>query len=424
MNSKYRTFQYTIINVAYFAAYSGVHAYAAVFLLDKGFTNTMIGIVIALANILSVILQPIAAGWIDKYESVTNRKVSILCALGCMACCTGLYFLSGVAIIFAIYVLLFTLQMVYQPLIQALSFEYNSMGDKINFGLARGLGSCGFAVTSAIIGTVLGSYGISSLQIVNVIAFLVGILMMCAFTAPKNESISFTGQNASVDSGFSLTEDGINSKANIDAKVIIDNNEAHGSFISFIKYYPMFMLFVVGGTFLFYEHNALNDYLIQIITPIGGNESIMGTMVMVAAFLELPAMAGFAFLEKKFGVYKILAFSGIMFTVKTVIMLFATNIFMVYISQACQIFAYALFIPGGAYLAERVMNKSDKTKGQAYINCCITLGGVFSALVGGRVLDLFGVHTMLVIATVLGIIGTIIAVLAIGRLEKLAENKN
>lgn len=416
MNSKYRTFQYTIINVAYFAAYSGVHAYAAVFLLDKGFTNTMIGIVIALANILSVILQPIAAGWIDKYESVTNRKVSILCALGCMACCVGLYFLSGVAIIFAIYVLLFTLQMVYQPLIQALSFEYNSLGDKINFGLARGLGSCGFAVTSAIIGTVLGSYGISSLQIVNVIAFLVGILMMCAFTAPKSLGTTFAGGDAEFNTETNKNE-GISDRTENEQK-------AHGSFISFVKYYPMFMLFVVGGTFLFYEHNALNDYLIQIITPIGGDESIMGTMVMVAAFLELPAMAGFAFLEKKFGVYKILAFSGIMFTVKTVIMLFATNIFVVYISQACQIFAYALFIPGGAYLAERVMNKSDKTKGQAYINCCITLGGVFSALVGGRVLDLFGVHTMLVIATVLGIIGTIIAVLAIGRLEKLAENKN
>ncbi|MCQ2082168.1 MAG: MFS transporter [Lachnospiraceae bacterium] len=402
MNSKLRTFQYTIINVAYFAAYSGVHAYAAVFLLDKGFTNTMIGVVIAMANILSVLLQPVAASFIDKYTGITNRKVSILCALGCMACCISLYFVTGIAMVFGIYVLLFTLQMVYQPLIQALSFEYNAMGDGINFGLARGLGSCGFAVTSAIIGTVLGSYGISSLQIINVIAFLVGILMMFAFTAPKN---------ADIDVVSSKTSDG-------------DVDEAHGSFISFVKYYPMFMLFVVGGTFLFYEHNALNDYLIQIITPLGGDESIMGNMVMVAAFLELPAMAGFVWLEKKFGVFKILAFSGIMFTVKTVLMLLASNLIMVYLSQACQIFAYALFIPGGAYLAEKVMNKADKTKGQAYINVCITLGGVFSALVCGRVLDVLGVHAMLVIATVIGVIGTLISIFAIGKIGKKVSNKN
>ena len=36
MNSKLRTTHYTIINVAYFAAFSGVHAYAAVFLIDSG----------------------------------------------------------------------------------------------------------------------------------------------------------------------------------------------------------------------------------------------------------------------------------------------------------------------------------------------------------------------------------------------------
>lgn len=403
MKTRFRTLQYTIICVAYFAAYSGVHAYAAVFLLDKGFTNTLIGVILALANILSVITQPMTAGWIDKYDKFTNRKVSIVCAVGCALSCLSLYFLNSVAVIFVVYVLLYTLQMVYQPLIQALSFEYNAAGDCINFGLARGLGSCGFAVTSAIIGRVLVSNGVSALQIVNIIAFLIGIVMMFLFIKPGDEKIA----GSKADSQVTDIE-----------KNDSEESAPHNSLLSFIKYYPMFMLFVIGGTLLFFEHNALNDYLIQIITPLGGDESTMGTMVMVAALLELPAMAGFATFEKKFGTKKILMLSAIMFTVKTIVMLFANNLFMAYLSQACQIFAYALFIPGTAYLAEMVMEHSDKTKGQAYVNCTITLGGVFSALVCGRLLDVYGAHAMLWVSTLVGIIGTVIAVVALLKIKE------
>lgn len=398
MNSVKRTAHYTIINVAYFAAYSGVHAYAAVFLLDRGFSNTAIGMILALANILSVLMQPMTAGWIDKYERFTNRKVSIVCAIGCGISCVLLYFVQNTAAIFILYVLLYMLQMVYQPLIQAMSFEYNAAGDKINFGLARGLGSCGFAVTSAIIGKLLANNGVSVLQIVNVIAFIIGVLMMAVFIKPSSND-----ENESTET--------------LETNNVSMDTAAHNSFISFTKYYKMFMLFVLGGTCLFFAHNALNDYLIQIITPLGGDESTMGTMVMVAALLELPAMATFATVEKKVGCKALLMLSGVMFTVKTVLMLIAPNIFVAYLSQICQIFAYALFIPGGAYLAEMVMEQADKTKGQAYVNCAITLGGVFSALVCGRLLDVLGVHSMLLVSTVIGAIGTVLVIIALRKIK-------
>ena len=51
---KFWTLRYIIINATYFAVYSGIHAYASVFLLEKGFSNTLIGITLALANILAI----------------------------------------------------------------------------------------------------------------------------------------------------------------------------------------------------------------------------------------------------------------------------------------------------------------------------------------------------------------------------------
>lgn len=51
---------------------------------------------------------------------------------------------------------------------------------------------------------------------------------------------------------------------------------------------------------MFYSHNLINTYLINIIEKAGGNSSDMGISLSIAAALELPAMAGFSFLVKKF----------------------------------------------------------------------------------------------------------------------------
>lgn len=47
------TVRYTFLNVAYFAAFCTVHAYAAVYLLSKGFSNTEVGVLLAVANVQS-----------------------------------------------------------------------------------------------------------------------------------------------------------------------------------------------------------------------------------------------------------------------------------------------------------------------------------------------------------------------------------
>ena len=146
---KFWTLRYIIINATYFAVYSGIHAYASVFLLEKGFSNTLIGITLALANILSVVFQPLVAGLIDKQGKLTNRNVSMAStALLLIGSVLLLIIKSGIVVIFIIFALIYMVQMVYQPIITAMYFEYEAAGCHIYYGLARGLGSAGFAVTS------------------------------------------------------------------------------------------------------------------------------------------------------------------------------------------------------------------------------------------------------------------------------------
>lgn len=390
------TLRYIIINATYFAVYSGIHAYSSVFLLEKGFSNTLIGITLALANILSVIFQPLVAGLIDKQGKLTNRNVSMAStALILIGSILLLMIKNGIVAIFIIFALIYMVQMVYQPIITAMYFEYEAAGCHIYYGLARGLGSAGFAVTSVFTGMAIGKFGVSILMILDIIFLTIALIVLFFFKKPAV-------------------------KASEPAK----DEVAHNNLFSFIKTYPGFMLFVLGAVCFFFAHNAINDYMIQIITPLGGTEAQMGTAVFIAAILELPTMALIDKVMKKISCRNLLLIAGTAFLIKTLLMLIAPNMAVVYISQAMQMFAYAVFIPVSAYFVNQTMKRLDQVKGQAYVNVSITLGGVFSSLVCGRLLDIKGPNFMLTVSLVVTTIGLAIAFIALKVLGKNEEKRS
>jgi len=204
-------------------------------------------------------------------------------------------------------------------------------------------------------------------------------------------------------------------KENTDAG---DTEAPTDSFFKFVKKYPMFMLFMLGVACVFFSHNMLNDYLIQIIRNLGGGETELGYASFLQAILELPVMALIVFVLRKINAKAVLIFSMFAFLLKVVIMYFATGLPGMYLSQSIQLFAYAVFIPTAAYYADKIMKGGDKVKGQAYINCAITLGGVFSNIVCGPVLDKHGVSAMLMVGIAVCLAGVIIATVSMTGKER------
>jgi len=415
MNSKkqFYTFRYTLINILYFMSFCTVHAFAAVYLLDKGFSNTEIGILLAVANIFSALLQPYVAGLIDKQGKFTNRNVimgsSGLIMLGSIL----LLFVGNIHIIvFIVFALIYMIQFVYQPVITALVFEYQKAGANIFYGLARGLGSAGFAVTSAFMGNAVESFGVKSLLIVTAITMAALILVTFFFKKPVSSGLNQTNP-----------EDKIKEQEALEGEDVVGKNYgeepvAHNNLFEFAKLYPVFMVLLLATVLLFFGHNMLNDYLIQIITSVGGSEKNLGYATFLAAILELPTMATISLIIKKVNPKKLLMMAGVFFTVKVIVMLFATNMIMVYASQACQLLAYAAFIPSAAYYVNEHLQELDQVKGQAFISSGITLGGVLSGIICGPVLDKAGVKTMLIIGLIVSVVGTLAIIKAMLTKEK------
>ncbi len=387
-----------MINMLYFVAFCTVHAYAGVYLLDKGFTNTQVGLALATANILSVFAQPFVAGIIDKGGILTNRLVVMFSSLFLCAGSLLLIFVDGIKVpIFVIFVLMYMIQFVYMPIMIAMNFEYAKAGCNINFGLARGMGSAGFAITSFFLGKAVADYGTKVILFVTIVSMALMSLVVFFFKKPTDGEKN------------SETDDTDKIKESSGEKTGKDS----GNIFVFAKRYPFFIVFLLGTACCFFAHNMINDFMIQIIRNLGGNETQLGYATFLQAILELPVMALIGIVLKKISERHLLVFSAVSFFVKTAILLFATALIGMYISQSFQMFAYAVFIPASAYFADNVMKENDKVKGQAYINSAITLGGVFSNLVSGRLLDGFGVHTMLSVGLAVCLAGVIIVIIAV-----------
>ncbi|MBO4911001.1 MAG: MFS transporter [Lachnospiraceae bacterium] len=386
------TFRYTLINVTYFAAFCTIHAMAAVYLLANGFSNTEVGVLLAVANISSALVQPYIAGIIDKPGPLTNRRFILISVFVIMIGSVLLKFLSSHKIIvFIIYALIYMIQFAYQPVMTALCFEYQKAGCNIFYGLARGLGSASFAVTSAFIGSAVEKEGVDLLLLVNVITMVLSAIVV--FTFKKPEALE--------------QETGLDNK---------EHGKAHNNILDFAKTYPAFSVFLIGTICFYFAHNMINDFMIQIIRSLGGAETELGYSNFLQAILELPVMAVIGFFLKRISSEKMLVFSGTAFFVKILILMFVTNMAGMYVSQSFQLFAYAVFIPAAAYYVSKTMDELDQVKGQAYVTSAITVGGVFSNLISGVILDNLGIKAMLGTGCVVCAVGVIIGFVAMSRL--------
>ena len=110
-------------------------------------------------------------------------------------------------------------------------FEYEAAGCHIYYGLARGLGSAGFAVTSFFTGRAIGRFGVSILMILDIIFLAIALIVLYFFKKPETSY-----------------------------KEISKDEVAHNNLFSFIKTYPGFMLFVLAAVCFFFIW-GLSGYL-------------------------------------------------------------------------------------------------------------------------------------------------------------------
>ena len=386
--------KYSGSQIFYFAAFCSMMGYASVFLLDKGCSNSEIGIALALANIIAVFSQPAIASFVDDHKNIEIRNVIALMALSVIILSIILYLVpvSPFFVLFLV-VTIFAIMSTVMPLMNSLAFVFEKYGVEINYGLARGLGSVAYAFASLLLGYIVEKFSPGILPLFYIIFTALLFITVKMFVLPK------TLQYSNAD------------KEKQAAKPEKETEAVQLSFGKFCFKYKKFIIFLLGFVFVYFAHTIINNFFIQVINNINGTSSDMGNAVFVAAMLELPTMAFFSKLSEKINCATLIKFSIVMFVFKHTLTYFATNMMMIYAAQVLQMFAYALFIPASVYYVNQKVAKADRVKGQSLVTMSMTLSGVFASFCGGILLDAIGVEQVLLLSAVLSVIGAVIVCL-------------
>ena len=387
--------KYSLIQALSCLGMCAMLGYASVFLLYRGFSNASIGVVISISSIISTILQPTLAAFVNKTKKIALKDfISIVMGISTIfaiaACFIKSQLLLGIVII-----IMSALVMGSMPLITSLTFEYEKHGYKINFGLARGIGSASYAIMSLVLGYLTKMYNPSIIPLFYVISTIGLLMLIYSFRISKDE--------------LSSLDNKINEK--------VEEDEVGLTMIQFVKKYKKFMFLVLGIVLVFVDHSIINTFTIQIVEGLGGDSSSMGNAIFIAAILELPVMMYFMKLKEKVNCSKLIMISAIVFSIKHIIIFLATNMTMIYFAQILQAASYALYLPASVYYVSQLINKRDAIKGQGIIGGATTLASVIASSSGGFLLDIIGTKNLLLFGAVVSVIGTIIVCLSVEDLD-------
>lgn len=387
MGTKFLTARYSLILSFYWMGYAAVFAYVNLYLLDLGFTSGQVGLLMAVAGLISALLQPVVAGYADRPDSLSLKTINLLLGGG-LALCGGLLPLvrsvSWATVL--VYGVALALLHLASPFINALGMTSLNCGSKLNYGVSKSAGAASFAVASWLLGKLTGRFGSPVVPVVIFCFYLLFVGVVALYPTQRGPKGA--------------------------------RNPSGGSFSAFVKKYPRFVAMLAGCVLLYISHVLVNSFTLQIIRTKGGDSEQMGTAMAIAALAELPTMLAFNRLLKRRGSFYWLRLSGFFFTAKTLGTLLCTNVNQFYALQLLQLLAWGMITMASVYYVNSITEPEDAVKGQAWFTMAYTLANVAGAVLGGRMIDAMGVPAMLVFGILCAIVGTIVVCLFVEKTQE------
>lgn len=389
--------KYGLVNISYLMLVCATAGYAYNYLSKNGFADSAIGIIIASISVCGIIGQTVFGDIIDRSQKLDEKTFISMSMLVCTALAVLLMILpEGSFLIIPIVIIGFTSASIGMPFLNSMAFIYEKEGQKINYGLGRGLGSAAYAVGSALLGQLWASFGKGILPIYLIVLSLVTFLLVRIMPTPAKD---------------------IEKVAEAEEEVEKKKQLSYGAFF---KKYNKIILIVVSLILIYFAHMIINTYMAKVIGNIINSdnvESVQGTAMFIQAMVELPTMFAFSLILKKLPINKILILATVFYTIKHALILLSGNIPMLYAAMVLQMLSYAALVPGSVYFANENIEPEDRNKGQAIFGATATVGGLLASAVGGTLFSIMSVKGVLTVGLIATAVGMVLMMIGIKRIE-------
>jgi len=379
-----KTYALAMLMGLYWMACITTFGYTTVLLLDWGYTGSQIGVITAISCLAAAALQPAIstlAGTSKKVSMVNIITVLGLIFIGLLALLLLLpksFWITG-----ALFTALYIVNSCITPLINSCGFAYEAAGLQMNYGIGRGTASLTFGLISTAMGYVVTHFGEDSVMLVSAVMMVLTILVLRTFfphvalgtlhIEPKQEQAG-----------------------------------EHHQKESFFKKYPVLLVVFIGMALVSMGSTLVGNYSIMIIENVGGDAGTQGTMLAIAAYLEIPAMFSFVYMVKKFGASKVLKLAATFYTAKSVLMLMANSVTMIYLAQLTCLLGQGFYIPVAVEFPKASTDPIDQVKSQGMYGSFSMVSSVLASLLGGFIVDRLGADAVSVTAVAVGVVGCVI----------------
>ncbi len=387
------TARYSCLQASYWVVNCALYGFAAVYLQAGGFSAGEVGVVLALATLLSGVLQPVAAAFADRTGRISIRSLlAVLAVLGAapLALLYGLD--AGKQATAALFLLGALLIDLIQPLMNALSVYYAERGAALNFSIGRSAGSLGFAAASAMLGWLIAREGSDAMLLCCLAAYALFFLLALGFPVLGRTSSPEEPGGGCRETACSLPQ--------------------------FFRRYRRFCLSLTGILFLACFHLMTEHYLYQMMLRAGGTERDMGLNLSMSTLLEMAAILAFSRFGPRMRTDVWLKVSAAAFLAKAVCFAAASSVWMLHGAQLFQAASFGIYAPASVRYAKERVAPADMVKGQAMVAAFYTLGGSLGNFLGGQLIDRWGVGVMLAAGTAAAAAGAAILFLTVQKEEQ------
>ena len=373
--------KYCALQFLYWMLSCSVIPFTGVFLLDKGYSNSQIGVILACGYIVGLLFQPATALLAVRLKSLspsaflTRWCVVYMVIIGLLSLCRNYGFILSI-----LYVLYISAENALQPHINSFAFFIEDSGIPIRFGLARGCGSLSWGLTSLLLGVLVTKF---SPHVILVVSAIVNILLIILLSTIRTTRV-------------------------VDSKNSVENVIPGSFFCS-----KNFICLMFGIMLIYFGFSFIDGFPYQIVLDVGGNHTDMSRITSLLALIEIPAMFGFEFMHKKHGCVKLIVFSAVMFAFRGIFLATTNSLNALYFSNVFHLLSYAIMIPASVRYLNEIIPENEVTKAQAMLTMMMSAGSILSSFTGGWLIDSFSVRVMLSVAAAATTIGCVAVIYSI-----------
>ena len=417
---------YGAIHGTYWMYFGVLGSFASVFLLAKGYSNSQIGIILAVAYILATVVQPFLAELADR-----GKKGAIF---GIIEGITGLnlvfstlmIFLPGQSMLLTIsFVLCYALMMANQPFVNAVNGRLEETGVRIAFGTCRSFGSLAYSLLCYFLGIVVEKRGPDFLPIFgNLMLVLVMLVVYSTYRSYKGAIGRGSKPTSSGNNSTSASVPGSVANSAADAPDRTVDNKTEAEVISlkdFVKSNKLFFVMSLGIMGLYFANAVPNTYIAQISGAVGGDSSDVGKILALLAITEIPTLVLFDKLYQRFRTSSMLKVASVAYVLWIGAHMMAKSVGMLLGAQFLYFMAFPLFLPAMVRFIDDNMRPGEAVKGQTLFTVMINIGNMASSIIGGIILDVAGPKSLLIVATGMATFGAMMIILMV---DKAGQSKS